>query len=263
MKITVLGCGSSMGTPAAGGFWGKCDPDEPKNMRTRASILVQSATTNLIVDPTVDLRTHLNRLNLKKIDGVIISHSHSDHVNGLDDLRAISYHANKPLDLYSNNETIDEIDRRWSYVFQPSGKGIGVYTEFMKKNPIENFGSFRVGDIEVQSFEQDHTTCTSLGFRFGKFAYSVDVAMLSQRSLKVLEGIETWIVDGASYHRETPLTHANLKSVIAWTERLKPKMTYLTVLSTHMDYKTLCDELPPHIRPAHDGMVIDMDTNQR
>ncbi len=263
MKITILGCGSSMGTPAAGGFWGKCDPAEPKNARTRASILVQSATTTLLVDPTIDLRLHLNRLNLKNLDGVLVSHAHSDHVNGMDDLRAIAYHNNKLLDAYSNEETLDEIDRRWPYVFRPTGSGVGIYTEFMKKNQINDFDTFRIGDIDVQTFIQDHTTCTSLGFRFGKFAYSVDVANLDEKSLAALEGVETWIVDGASYHRENPQTHANLKRVFEWTERLKPKMTYLTVLSTHMDYKTLCAELPPHIRPLHDGMVIDTETNAR
>lgn len=263
MKITILGCGASMGTPAAGGFWGKCDPAEPKNMRTRASILVQSATTTLLVDPTIDMRTHLNRLNLRKIDGLLVSHSHSDHVNGMDDLRPIVYHNNKLLDIYSDEETLEEIDRRWPYVFKPRGAGVGIYTEFLKKNPVKSYDAFRIGDIDVETFEQDHTTCTSLGFRFGKFAYSVDVAKLNERSLKVLEGIETWVVDGASYHKEKPITHATLKSVIAWTERLKPKMTYLTVLSTHMDYKTLCEELPPHIRPSYDGMVIDTETNER
>ena len=226
MKITILGCGASLGTPAAGGFWGKCDPAELKNHRTRASILVQSEKTNLLVDATVDVRTHLNRLNLKKIDGLLISHSHSDHVNGIDDLKVISYHSNQLIDIYSNHETLEEMDRRWPYLFKP-------------------------------------TTCSSLGFRFGKFAYSVDVADLSEESLQTLEGIETWVVDAGSYQKDVILTHANIQRVKKWTEILKPKMTYLTVLTTHMDYKTLCDELPPHIRPAYDGMLIDTETNQR
>jgi len=261
MKVTVLGCGASLGTPAAGGFWGTCDPKEPKNHRTRASILVQSETTNILVDATVDLRTHLNRLNLKKIDGVLISHNHSDHVNGVDDLKVISYHDNKLMDVYSNFETLEEMDRRWPYLFRP--KSDGVYIEFLKKNQIDNYQKFRIGDIDVESFEQDHMTCDSLGFRFGKLAYSVDVADLNERSLAVLEGVETWILDAAAYHKEAILTHANIQRVKKWVDILKPKMTYLTVLTTHMDYKTLCDELPPHIRPAYDGMVIDTETNRR
>src|ERR1700722_14098837 len=216
MKITILGCSGSMGTPAAGGYWGKCDPAEPKNNRTRASILVQSEKTSLLVDATVDVRTHLNRLDLKKLDGLLISHAHSDHVNGLDDLKAISYHGNQLINVYSNRETLEELDRRWPYLFRP--KNDGIYVEFMKKNPIENHQKFRVGDIDVESFEQDHTTCSSLGFRFGKFAYSVDVAALSEESLSVLEGVETWVVDGGSYQKEVVLTHDNIQRIKKWTE---------------------------------------------
>ena len=261
MKITVLGCGASLGTPSSGGFWGKCDPAEIKNHRTRASILVQSEKTNILVDATVDLRIHLNSMNLKKLDGLLVTHAHSDHVNGMDDLRAISYHNNKLIDMYTNAETLEEVERRWPYLFSP--KADGIYVEFLRKNEIANHQKFRVGDIDVQSFEQDHTSCTSLGFRFGKFAYSVDVADLSEQSLQALEGVETWIVDAAAYQKEAVLTHANIQRVKKWVERLKPKMTYLTVLTTHMDYQTLCDELPPHIRPAYDGMVIDTETNRR
>ncbi len=261
MKVTILGCGASLGTPAGGGFWGKCDPDEPKNHRTRASILVQSETTDVLVDTTVDLRTHLNRLNLKKMDGVLISHAHSDHVNGVDDLKVISYHSNKLIDIYSNSETLEEMDRRWPYLFRP--KADGIYVEFLKKNPIGNYQKFRIGDIDIESFEQDHKTCQSLGFRFGKLAYSVDVADLNAQSLAALHGIETWIVDAAAYEKEAILTHANIQRIKKWVEILKPKMTYLTVLTTHMDYHTLCAELPPHIQPAYDGMVIDMEGNRR
>ncbi len=260
MKITVLGSGASLGTPAAGGFWGKCDPKEPKNHRTRASILVQSAATNLLIDATYDLRQHLNRMELKKLDGVLLSHAHNDHVNGIDDLRVLAYHSNKLIDIYTNQETLDEIERRWPYLFET--KHGGIYVEFLKKNPIANYDRFRVGDIDIESYEQDHLTTTSLGFRFGDFAYSVDVAKMNDRSLETLKGVETWIVDAAAYNKETTLTHANIRQVMEWAEILKPRMTYLTVLTTHMDYKTLCDELPPHIRPAWDGMEIEMGTNR-
>ena len=261
MKITVLGCGASLGTPAAGGFWGKCDPEEPKNHRTRASLLVQSENTNIVIDATYDLRQHLNKYKLQKVDGVLISHAHNDHVNGIDDFRVVAYHRNVLLDLYSNKETLDEIHRRWPFLFEPLHEGI--YTQFLTKREIGNYEKFKIGDIDVESYEQDHTTCLSLGFRFGDFAYSVDVAEMNEKSLDTLKGIETWIVDAGGYHRESVMTHANIKRVIEWTERLKPKMTYLTVLTTHMDYKTLCDELPPHIHPAWDGMEIELGTNRR
>ena len=132
-----------------------------------------------------------------------------------------------------------------------------------RKNEVGYYQQFRVGDIDVSTFEQDHKTCATLGFRFGKFAYSVDVADLNEKSLQALEGIETWVIDAGAYQKEAFSTHANLQRIKKWSEHLKTKMTYLTVLTTYMDYKTLCDELPPHIRPAYDGMVIDMETNWR
>lgn len=261
MKFTVLGCGSSPGTPAAGGFWGKCDPKAPRNERTRASLLVQSATTNIVIDTSYDLRIHLNRLNLQKIDGVLLTHAHSDHINGIEDLRIISFHHRRLIDVYSNKETLDEVARRWPYMFYT--KPDSLYTQFVKENRIETNGRFKVGDIDIQSFAQDHTVCTSLGFRFGSFAYSVDVADLSQESIDCLKGIEVWMVDAAAYHNDHMLTHANLKRVMKWVDVIKPKMTYLTVLSNQMDYQTLCDELPPHVRPAYDGLEINMQGNER
>lgn len=261
MKITILGCGSSLGTPAAGGFWGTCDPENPRNERSRASIMVQTEKTSLLIDASYDLRYQMNRVKLKDIDGLLLSHAHSDHVNGIDDVRVLAYHNNKMIDVYSNRETLDEVERRWPYLFKSSSNGI--YIQSFERKEIGNFDKFRIGDIDIETFEQDHTTCTSLGFRFGKFAYSVDVAELSDQSLAKLKGIETWVVDASSYNKETVMTHANLQRVKAWTDILKPKMTYITVLTTHMDYQTLCDELPPHIRPAYDGLEIDMDSNQR
>lgn len=261
MKITVMGCGSSPGTPAAGGFWGACDPKEPRNERTRASLLVQSDTTNIVVDTSYDLRIHLNRLALQKIDGVLLTHAHSDHINGIEDLRLISFHHRKLIDVYSNKETLDEVERRWPYMFFT--KPDSLYTQFVRRNDVDTNSSFQVGDIKIDSFAQDHTVCTSLGFRFGNFAYSVDVADLDENSLNRLKGIDIWLVDAASYHNESVLTHANLKRVMKWVDRIKPKMTYLTVLSNQMDYQTLCNELPPHIRPAHDGMQIDTAGNLR
>lgn len=261
MKITVLGCGSSLGTPAAGGFWGTCDPENPRNERSRASIMVQTKKTSLLIDASYDLRYQMNRVKLKDIDGLLLSHAHSDHVNGIDDVRVLAYHNNKMIDVYSNRETLDEVERRWPYLFKSSSNGI--YIQSFERHEIGNFDKFRIGDIDIETFEQDHTTCTSLGFRFDKFAYSVDVAELSDQSLEKLKGIETWIVDASSYNKEKVMTHANLQRVKAWTDILKPKMTYITVLTTHMDYQTLCDELPPHIRPAYDGLEIDMASNQR
>lgn len=255
MKFTVLGSASSFGTPAAGGFWGACDPHEPRNRRHRASLMVESATTRLLVDATPDLRQQLNEFNIDHLDGVLLTHSHSDHINGMDDLRALALHHKKPVNVYGDQETLDEVSRRWPYIFK--ALDASYYSAFCHPRVLPRYGSIRVGDIDIRFFEQDHVVMQSLGYRFGDVAYSVDMADLNEQSLQQLEGIKTWIVDGSGYHREKTLTHATFKSIHHWVERLKPDMTYVTVLTTHMDYQTLCNELPPHIRPAYDGLVIE------
>lgn len=255
MKVTVLGSGASNGVPAAGGFWGNCDPQNPRNERSRASILVQSDTTDLLFDTSYDLRLQLNRVRQQKLDAVFLSHAHSDHINGIDDLRAIAFTQGKPLDIYADDDTLSEIRRRWPYLIQALHKNL--YKPFLHLNHIENYKTV-VADITVNSFVQDHYTCKTLGFRINDFAYSVDVVDLDDAALEALKGIKTWVVDAGGYHVDPPTTHANLKRIYKWVEVLKPEMTYLTVLSTKMDYDTLCQELPDTICPAYDGLILDI-----
>ena len=255
MKFTVLGSSSSFGTPAAGGFWGTCDPAHPRNHRYRACLLGESATTRIMVDATPDLRHQLNDFGISHLDAVLLTHSHSDHINGMDELRSLALNNKKPVDVYADQETIDEVTRRWPYVFQT--RNPEYYSSFCTPHVIPRFGEMRIGDIDVSMYEQDHTVMKSVGYRFDDVGYSVDMARLGEESLQALQGIRTWIVDGSGYKRDVPQTHATFKSIFEWVERLKPEMTYVTVLTTYMDYQTLCDELPPHIRPAYDGLVIE------
>ncbi len=254
MKVTILGCGSSVGTPAAGNYWGKCNPQNPKNHRTRASLLVEDGKTDILIDATVDLREHLNRANKNKIDALLLSHAHSDHINGMDDLRVISYHLGRAIDTYSNEYTINDITHRFSYIFKGA---FDVYKPFLKTNIVSQNTSIKIGDINIDIFLQDHGTCDSLGFRFDNFAYSVDMKYLNEESLEKLKGLDVWIVDAAANDAETHVSHAGLKQIYEWVDYLKPKMTYLTVLTNFMDYDELCKNLPDNIRPAYDGMVLE------
>lgn len=262
MKVTVLGCGASLGVPAAGGFWGRCDPKEKRNERTRAAIFVEEGDTRILVDATYDLRTQLNRHNIRDVDALLLSHAHSDHISGIDDLRAIAFNHEKKIDLYTDQPTMDELKHRMGYIFNEDHE---VYTNFVEPKIIGEFDTFDVGGVEVKSFAQDHKVCTSLGFRFGDIAYSVDMVDLTDEALEALKGVETWIVDGGGYQRADAslTTHANIARVMRWIDVIKPKMTYLTVMSGHMDYRTLCEELPPHVRPAWDGLEIESGTNRR
>jgi len=257
MKFTILGSGSSMGVPMAGGEWGLCDPLEPKNERTRASLLVQSEKVNILVDATADVRMQLNKIGLRKLDAIFLTHKHQDHVSGLDDLKHFSHYVQEPIGLYSSNETLDEIKKIRKYMFDGEFE---VYYPFLKTMRLDYYSRFEVEDVVVDTFEQDHKVCKTVGYRFGDFAYSVDVFDLDEKALEALKGVKVWVVDSCCYPYEAydGMPHAPKESLLKWVEILKPDMTYFTVLNTKMDYHKLCYELPDNIRPAYDGLVVEM-----
>jgi phosphoribosyl 1,2-cyclic phosphate phosphodiesterase len=216
----------------------------------------QDCNTRILIDTTVDARDQLTDAKVQNLDAVFFSHCHSDHINGMDDLRVFSYVSGYPIDTYSNQYTIDDLEKRFPYAAY-GGYG-GVYKPFLKPHVLKTYDQFQVGSFDVGCFPQKHANVDSIGFRFGKFAYCVDVADLEEESLQKLEGIETWVVDAAGYNNEKIITHASLDKIYKWVDRLQPKMTYLTVLTHYMDYQALCKELPPHIRPCYDGQIIDI-----
>lgn len=257
LKVIILGCGNSAGTPAICNFWGNCDPSEPKNRRSRPSIAVQSVDTTLIIDTGPDIRDQINRENITQIDGILYTHAHGDHVCGIDDLRVVRLRSKKYVNVYGSREALADIERQFSYLFTEQ---VSIYPKVLEPHIIEpgQFGqSITVGDIEFTPFEQDHGTCKSLGYRFGDLAYSTDVVNFDQAALDALSGIKTWIIDGAGYKMEKNLVHLTLKQVFAFNEIIQAEKVYLTHLSPLMDYRTMCKELPDGYEPAYDGLVLE------
>ena len=256
MKVTILGCGSSSGLPVVGAGWGECDPNEPRNRRLRASILVSDGPTTLLVDASPDCRAQLLAADVSRIDAVLFTHAHADHCHGVDDLRWINIATGQDLMTYGDAPTLAEIRTRFGYAFEP----LKFATEVRYYKPVltttEIAGPFRVGTIDVTPFEQDHGFSKSLGFRFGAFAYSTDVVEMPEAAFEVLAGIDTWVVD---CFRKTPhRTHSFLPRTLEWIARIKPRRAVLTHMGGSMDYRTLCAELPAGVEPAYDGMILDV-----
>lgn len=252
--LTILGCGNSEGVPAIGNNWGDCNPNEPKNRRMRPSVAVQSATTTLIIDTGPDFKEQANRQDIQQIDAVIYTHAHADHVSGIDELRAWSKHIKAPVDIYALEQTLDELKTRYDYHFHQLHP---LYPAVLTPNQMGNMGSQMViGDIEFTPFEQDHGTCKSLGFRFGDVAYSTDLINLNDQSMEVLEGIKTWIIDGAGYKWPANPAHLSLEGVYALNQKIEAEHVYLTHMSRYMDYETLLKDLPQGYEPAYDGLQI-------
>ncbi len=261
MKITILGSGSSGGVPRIGNNWGACDPAEPKNRRSRCSLLVQQGSgddlTSVLVDTSPDLRQQLLDADVKRIDGVLYTHDHADQTHGIDDLRVAAYNQKARIDVYADAQTQTMLRTRFLYCFhQEEGS---LYPPILTMHDMPNCGETVTihgagGAINAVPFLQDHGPMTSLGFRFGPVAYSSDVVGIPDETFATLEGIDCWILDALRY---TPHpTHAHLDLALTWVERVKPKRAILTNLHNDMDYQTLKSTLPDHIEPAYDGMVL-------
>lgn len=251
MKVTVLGCGSSGGVPLIGNIWGACDPANPKNRRTRASILVEQGGTTVLVDTSTDMREQLLACDLKHLDAVLYTHAHADHCHGVDDLRSVNWLTQKPIDIYADSRTLKDLCDRFPYIFSHAGNG-----NFFKPAVLahEITGPFNVGHVFAKPFGQTHSFSHSLGFRFGDFAYSTDANALDDKAFEALRGIKTWIVD--CVRMEPHPTHAHLQQTLEWIDRVKPERAYLTHMSHEMDYDALVKILPAGVLPAHDGLIL-------
>ena len=256
MRITMLGSGPSWGVPRIGGDWGACDPSNSKNRRRRVSILVEEGGGVLLVDTSPDLREQLLETRAQRVDAVLFTHSHADHTHGIDDLRSVNRLMGKPLPIYADPTTMTELRSRFRYIFSPIDPE--ATTSFYKPavEPHEIDGPFTVAGIAVTPFVQDHGFSKSLGFRFGRFAYSTDVVTLDEAAFAALAGVEVWIVD--CIRRAPHPTHSHLERTLEWVARVKPRRAIFTHMDQTLDYDTLRLELPAGVEPGHDGLVIEL-----
>jgi phosphoribosyl 1,2-cyclic phosphate phosphodiesterase len=259
LSVRILGCGSSGGVPRLGGAdgsgnWGACDPANPKNRRTRCSILVRNGATQVLVDTSPDLRQQLLSAKVTRLDGVLITHDHADQTHGMDDLRVLVLaQGGRKLDLWSDAHALASLRRKFTYVFEtPPNRD---YPPIIESHELaEPFAPFAIAGIPVLAFGQGHGRIRSLGFRFGPLAYSPDVDTLDEAAFAALAGVECWIVDALRY---TPHpSHAHLARTLEWIARVAPKRAILTNMHVDLDYATLKAELPPGVEPAYDGMEL-------
>lgn len=262
LEVTILGCGSSGGVPRADGDWGVCDPAEPRNVRTRCSMLVRrlggatldgSGTTTVLVDASPEMRIQTARAGVKRCDAVLLTHDHADQVHGLDDVRAFYIRQRARIPCWMDAATDATMMRRFGYIFE----GEGGYPAICDRHRIPAHGSqWEVagpsGAVPVTTFEQDHGGVRSVGYRFGDVAYSSDVVGLDETAFEALADLDVWIVDALRY-RPHP-THAHLDLALEWIARVKPRRAILTNLHIDMDFQQLCRELPAGVEPAYDGL---------
>jgi len=253
MKVLILGSGTSTGVPRIGNDWGDCDPDEPRNRRTRVSILVESNAGNrLLVDTSTDLRQQLLAYDIERVDGVFWTHDHADHCHGVDDLRVMRYGRNAPIPGFASEETAFRLRSRFSYVFAGQfGYPTIVELEVLDRLRIHaGFG--------VEWCQMPHGPTETTGFRFeadGKsIAYATDYSAITEEMIDLYDGVDILVSD--CLRREPHPTHAHLGMAIELAERCGVGKVVLTHLDKSMDYATLQAEVPDGVVVGYDGLEV-------
>jgi phosphoribosyl 1,2-cyclic phosphate phosphodiesterase len=262
VRVILLGTGGSAGVPLIGGAdgsgnWGVCDPTEPRNRRTRASIVVESDTgRRLLVDTSPEMRTQLLDCRVPGVDAVLYTHPHADHITGLDDVRILNRIADRPLEAFATRTTLDELTRRFGYAFRP-WQPPGFFRPVLVPREVAPGDTLEAAGMHILLLEQDHGFSHSLGLRIGGFGYSTDVVGLDEAALAALEDLDVWVV-GCFLRKGPHKTHADLGQVLEWRDRIQPRRTVLTHMGTDMDWAWMTANLPRGVEPGYDGMILDL-----
>lgn len=254
MKLTILGCGTSSGVPRIGNEWGICDPEEPRNRRTRVSILVETAETRILVDTSPDLREQLLAADITDVDAILWTHDHADHCHGIDDVRQLFHYRGYPVPGYARRQTLDHLRRRFEYVFD----GRSGYPPIIAGHILPD--ELRIGDILVRSVDQPHGDIYSTGFRFengvASISYSTDFHEFTKDMHALFAGTDIWVVDAL---RERPHpTHTHLAMTLTAITDVRPKQAILTHMDQSMDYAHLCATLPKGVVLGFDGLTAEI-----
>ena len=254
MKFYILGCGSSMGVPRSDGYFGKCDPKNKKNYRTRCSALIQTSSENVLIDTSPDLRHQLINNKIKRIDKVFYSHMHADQTHGINDLRSFYINNKGPIDIYADKSTSKYLKKSFSYIFKSFSKEYPA-TLKLNKLPKNILTKNNKKKISIRSIMVEHGKVKSNCFIINKkLAYISDVSKIYNRDFKYFKNLQYLIIDCLWYNFHP--SHFNLETSLAIVKQFKPKKAIFTNLSPVSDYKVLKKMLPKNVIPAHDGLTI-------
>ena len=251
-----MGCGSSFGVPRADGDWGKCDPYEKKNYRTRCSAMITTTNMNILFDTSPDLRNQLLRENVKNIDKVFISHEHGDQTHGINDLRIFYLKNKKKIDIFTSLNTKKYLKKNFSYCFK-STKSYPAILELKKLKKKIIFNNNHKNKVIIKPINVEHGRINCLAFVINnKCVYASDVSKFKKKDLKYLTNLKYLVIDCLRFSPHP--SHFNFDQALNLIDRVKPKRAILTNMNTDLDYNYLLKNLPKNVKPAYDGLSFNI-----
>ena len=249
-KFIILGCGSSLGSPWITNHWGKCDKKNKKNLRTRCCAFFKYKNISVLIDTSPDLKEQFRKNKIQDVDAIIYTHEHADQTSGIFELRPFFWKNKKKLDIYGSKKTINELEKKYDFIFRPKHG----YIPIGKSHIINNNFFIKKGknEINIKSFEVQHGLIKSTAYIVNKIAYLSDCSAIPKNYYNMLKNLDYLIIDCLRFDYHPG--HFNLKTALALSKKFNPKKTILTNLHIDLDYTKLKKILPKNIIPAFDGL---------
>jgi len=255
MIFKILGCGTSTGVPLPGCTCKVCNSGKSKNYRSRTSaIFLSEEHGNILIDASTDLRHQALLWNIKRVDAVLYTHSHADHILGTDDLRSFNFVTKKSIPCYGSISTFKRLTHFFDYIFMPDPNYKGGLLAQLTLNEIDEVTPFQVCGVEIKPFKLEHGTTSVTGYRIGDVAYATDCKVIPSASREVLKGVRYLVLDGLRHRPH--FTHLTIDEAATIASEIGAEKTYLTHMTHDVDYDELMEFLPPHVEPAYDGLEI-------
>jgi len=252
MKLTFLGTGTSTGVPSIGCECETCTSDDPRDKRLRVSVIIEHGGQTVLVDTSSDFRQQALRYGLKRLDAVLITHCHADHIFGLDDLRPLNFRYGA-LGLYANERAWPDIRRIFKYVFEPSHFGGGLPQ--IIPHTVYSLAPFCLGGgLRITPLEVIHGRLPVMAYRFNDFAYATDLSEIPPDTLDAMQGLDVLVLDCLRF-AEHP-THLWLDRALSYLERIRPRRAYFTHIAHDVKYERDSAKLPAGVEWAYDGLVV-------